>query len=61
MERLTGFAGNLIECIAERGNNPFAAFNETNIKKGILAWDLGQLITIVRLCYDIGYIDEKTA
>jgi hypothetical protein len=37
------------------------AFNETNIKKGILAWDLGRLIIIARMCYDIGYIDEKTA
>jgi hypothetical protein len=61
LERLTRFAGNLIECIAERGNNLFAAFNETNIKKGILAWDLGRLVIITRMCYDIGYIDEKTA
>jgi Cdc6-like AAA superfamily ATPase len=61
LERLTMFAGHLIECIAERGNNAFAAFNETNINKGILAWDLGRLIIIARMCYDIGYIDEKTA
>jgi hypothetical protein len=61
LERLTGFAGNLIECISQRGNDPFVAFNETNIKKGILAWDLGRLIIIARMCYDIGYIDEKTA
>jgi hypothetical protein len=61
LERLTGFAGNLIECIAGRGNNPFAAFNETNIKRGILAWDLGRLVIVARMRYDVGYIDEKTA
>jgi hypothetical protein len=61
LERLTEFAGHLIECIAARGNDPVAAFNETNIRKGILAWDLGRLIIIARMCYDIGYIDEKTA
>jgi hypothetical protein len=55
------FANNLTECIAARGNNEFAAFNDENMKKGILAWDLGRLVVIARMCFDIGYIDEETA
>jgi hypothetical protein len=61
LERLTEFADNLIACIAERGDDPFVAFNEANMRHGILAWDLGRLVTIVRMCYDVGCIDEKTA
>ncbi|MDR1976087.1 MAG: DUF1266 domain-containing protein [Campylobacteraceae bacterium] len=55
------FADNLAGCIASRGDNGFAAFNDENMKKGILAWDLGRLVVIARLCFDAGYIDEKTA
>ena len=60
-ERAMEFADNLLECIAERGNDDFAAFNDENMKKGILAWDLGRLVVIARMSFDIGYIDEKTA
>jgi hypothetical protein len=56
-----GFADNLAECIASRGDNNFVAFNDENMKKGILAWDLGRLVVIARLCFDAGYIDEKAA
>ena len=55
------FADNLLECSAEWGNDGFAAFNDENMKKGILAWDLGRLVVIARLSFDMGYIDEKTA
>jgi hypothetical protein len=61
LERLIEFADHIIECIAERGSDPFAPFDETNINNGILAWDLGRLVTIARLCYDAGCMDEKTA
>jgi hypothetical protein len=53
LERLIEFADHIIECIAERGNDPFAPFDETNINNGILAWDLGRLVTIARMCYDL--------
>lgn len=56
-----GFADNLAECIAGRGDNNFAAFNNENMQKGILAWDLGRLVIIARLCFDANYIDEKAA
>ena len=55
------FANNLAECISELGNDDFAAFNDNNLKKGIYAWDLGRLVVIARLLFDIGYINEKTA
>jgi hypothetical protein len=61
LERLTDFARNLRACISGRGNHPFVAFNETNINKGILAWDLGRFVIIIRMCYDMGYLDETTA
>ncbi|MFP3091419.1 DUF1266 domain-containing protein [Treponema sp. TIM-1] len=60
-EKAIRFADNLLECISERGNDDFAAFNDENMKKGILAWDLGRLIAITRMSFDIGYLDEKTA
>jgi hypothetical protein len=60
-EKAIQFADNLLECISERGADEFAAFNDENMKKGILAWDLGRLTAITRMSYDIGYLDEKTA
>jgi hypothetical protein len=61
MERMTGFADNIRDCMAGRGQHPFVAFNETNLNKGILAWDLGRFVIIVRLCYDMGYLTETAA
>ncbi|MDR2349418.1 MAG: DUF1266 domain-containing protein [Deltaproteobacteria bacterium] len=61
LERLTGFANNLIECVAEPGQDPFVPFDEKNIKNGILAWDMGRLVLVARLCRDAGFIDDKTA
>ncbi|MDR2194203.1 MAG: DUF1266 domain-containing protein [Treponema sp.] len=55
------FADNLAECMSALGDDTFAAFNDENLKKGILAWDVGRLVVITRMCFDIGYIEEKTA
>jgi hypothetical protein len=60
-EKAIQFSDNLLECISERGNDDFAAFNDGNMKKGILAWDLGRLIVVTRLSFDIGYLNEETA
>lgn len=60
-EKAVQYAMNLAECVNERGNDDFAPFNDENMKKGILAWDLGRLVVIARMCFDVGYIDEKTA
>lgn len=59
--RAVEFVDNLTECIKGRGNDDFVAFNDENMSKGILAWDLGRLVTVSRLASDAGFIDEPTA
>jgi len=60
-ETAVGFADNLAECIAERSGDDFVPFDIKNMEKGILAWDLGRMTVIVRMAYDVGYLDERTA
>ena len=56
------FCNNLTELMnGPRANDPFVAFNEKNIDNGILAWDMGRLVTVTRCAFDAGYIDEQTA
>jgi len=55
------FVDNLTECINSYGDNEFAAFNDKNMGNGILAWDLGRLVTVSRLAFDVDFIDELTA
>jgi hypothetical protein len=59
--RAAGLINNLDACINSYGHDAFAAFNDENMGKGILAWDLGRLVTVSRLALDAGYIDEQTA
>jgi len=56
-----GFVENLTACMRSYGNDTFVAFNNENIYKGILAWDMGRLVAVSRLAFDAGYIDEQTA
>jgi hypothetical protein len=44
-----------------RGKDPFVPFSERNVGRGILAWDMGRLVTVARSAFDAGYIDEPTA
>ncbi len=61
-EKAVEFGNNLRELMdGKRGNDPFVAFNEKNIDKGILAWDMGRLVTVTRSAFDARYIDEQTA
>lgn len=55
------YADNLLECVSNRGENNIVAFNEENMKKGILAWDIGRLTAVTRYCFDMGFLDEITA
>lgn len=46
-----------LEYIRERG---IVSIEKEDLKRGILAWDMGELISLARIAYEIGYIDEKT-
>ncbi len=60
--RAIAYGDNLREVMdGTRGNDPLVAFNEKNIDKGILAWDMGRLVTVTRSAFGAGYIDEQTA
>ncbi|KRC61562.1 hypothetical protein ASE14_12000 [Agromyces sp. Root81] len=37
-------------------NGPYVP---NHYKQGILAWDLGRLVTLARMCSDLGHIDER--
>lgn len=32
-----------------------------DLERGILAWDMGELVSLARIAHETGYIDEKTA
>lgn len=34
---------------------------EEDLKKGVLAWDMGRMVCLVRIAYDTGYINEDLA
>ena len=37
------------------------SIEKEDFKRGILAWDMGELITLARVALETGYIDEQTA
>jgi hypothetical protein len=62
LEKATEFGDNLKGLMnGPRGKDPFVAFNEENVYKGILAWDTGRLVFVARCSFDAGYIEEQTA
>lgn len=36
------------------------SIKEDDLQRGILAWDMGELISLARVAYETGYIDEAT-
>lgn len=34
---------------------------ESSFQKGILAWDMGRMVVVARMCYDKKFIDKETA
>ena len=36
------------------------SIDQKDLKSGILAWDMGELITLSRIAHELGYIDENT-
>ena len=37
------------------------SIEKEDFERGILAWDMGELITLARMAFETGYIDEQTA
>lgn len=34
---------------------------EEELKRGVLAWDMGRMVCLTRIAYDAGFIDESLA
>lgn len=47
-----------LEYIQEKN---IVSIGKEDLERGILAWDMGELISLTRIAYETGYIDEETA
>ncbi|RHH14344.1 DUF5106 domain-containing protein [Bacteroides fragilis] len=42
-------------------NHPVFPFTSTALEKGIIGWDMAELVLLVRMTYDLGYLSEEEA
>ena len=59
LERLEQYSDNLSDCLNPLKENKAVSINATDLQKGILAWDMVQIILIARKSYDAYYFTEK--
>lgn len=53
-------ARNLYQFLEYIHEKNIVSIEKEDLKRGILAWDMGELINLARIAYETGYIDEKT-
>lgn len=54
-------AKNLYHFLEYVDKKNIVSIEKEDFKRGILAWDMGELITLARVALETGYIDEQTA
>ena len=54
-------AKNLYHFLEYVNKKNIVSIEKEDLKRGILAWDMGELISWARIACETGYIDEKTA
>lgn len=59
--RLPEYKSNLKDSIEPLVNGKYIRKPKDLASMSILAWDMGRLITVARICYDCGYITEEEA
>lgn len=60
-EQFIEFANNLVQCMDQLKDDVNFLYTKENMKRGILAWDAGRLVTVARTSFDQGYISEDEA
>lgn len=61
VNRLIQYSDNLSDCLSSLQENNAVSIDISDLKKGILAWDMAQMILIARLAFDAYYLTEKEA
>ena len=61
VELLIRYSDNLSDCIACIPDDSLFLIRKEELQKGILAWDMCQLVTTSRIAFDAGYLTEKEA
>lgn len=61
VELLIRYSDNLSDCIGSVPDNSLFTIRTKDLEKGILAWDMCQLVTTSRIAFDAGYLTEKEA
>ena len=60
-DRFIHRAKNLYHFLEYVDKKNIVSIEKEDLKRGILAWDMGELISWARIACETGYIDEKTA
>lgn len=61
IDRLIRYSDNLSDCLPFLRENKIFLFDPEDFKRGTAAWDIALLITITRISYDAGYVNEEEA
>ena len=61
IELLINYSDNLSDYLDFINGQSTWVINEADLNKGILAWDMCQIVITSRLAYDAGYLNEKEA
>lgn len=60
-EKMQECANNLINCLSRFHERSILTFEESDLKNGILCWDMGEMIIVGRFAFEAGYLSEIEA
>ena len=59
VDRLIHYSDNLSECLIALQENKVISINASDLERGILAWDMVQIILIAQISFDAYYLTEE--